>query len=387
MVNAKKKKKPEDLHPGTSKKAPLPVQTTNRYAVLPVNSSEDEDDEQTPMDQTTNQPSNNKTRRSPIVINSEAINAKDKNSIIKMIREDFKGATIKYSMKTITTISATREDFARLKNTLIQEEIKFHTYLSQNEKERKYVLKGLPLLELQDIKDDLISQGLDPQKIVPMKTKNETTEYPMYFVALKPNENMKCIKKIKYICSVKVGWERYKNKRRVTAASSTDMRRNTVSTTQGASNTVVHTLLQNALRRKKNHQNAQIAREPIQQTRSSAKLMKLNSKKIERNQRKRPTQQQRTTQQPERISEQAFPTLRKRTSSQNLTEEKTSRPEKGARDKEEHKTRHYAAAVKQNTQLGKTEQNASQDFSTPLGIVNEIKILHAQCDLKKCLKC
>ncbi|CAD6229471.1 GSCOCG00006611001-RA-CDS [Cotesia congregata] len=84
--------------------------------------------------------------------------------------------------------------------------------------DKKFVIKGLPLLEIDDITTDIKELGITPKKLVKMKTKEENFDVntATYYLAVPYDTDVEQLYAIKTICGVCVKWEKYKNPKRIT---------------------------------------------------------------------------------------------------------------------------------------------------------------------------
>lgn len=105
----------------------------------------------------------------------------------------------------------TSTDFRALKKGLQEINTEFHSFSLQNEKPKKSIIKGLPLISIDEIKEDLSSQGFPPINVFLLKGKNgQPTRAPIFLVHLDPSTNMTNFKAINSVCHCKVTTEKYK---------------------------------------------------------------------------------------------------------------------------------------------------------------------------------
>lgn len=83
------------------------------------------------------------------------------------------------------------------------------------------VIKGLPDLPPQDILDDIKKQNLNCIKVAALISKrgsppvSPSHQQRTFLSSFDANADIKAIRKIKYICSIRVHWEKFKNARKV----------------------------------------------------------------------------------------------------------------------------------------------------------------------------
>lgn len=233
---AKKKKRAGDPTAGTSAKkhnarnSPGSEKNTNqikvsnnKFKALSSDSESEENkmemEEETSMNEECSpaEQKTNKIKIPPIVVASKDFSAKPRTDIVKDVTSKFKGTLINYTLEKITILSNSQEAHNNIKDLLTKAELEFHTYAGEAEKEKKFVIRGLPPIEISEIHEEIKAHGLTASKISKMKTGKDAPDgHPLYYVSFKHTEKVGQINNIRYICSVRVKWERYKNKRRLT---------------------------------------------------------------------------------------------------------------------------------------------------------------------------
>lgn len=88
----------------------------------------------------------------------------------------------------------------------------FYTYSMQ--KPKHLILKGLPKIEDNLIKDE-ISKTVSCTRLIKIKQKSEEYQ-PIYMASFDPATNLNEVRKIKYIQSVRIKWEKYKRSKGAT---------------------------------------------------------------------------------------------------------------------------------------------------------------------------
>ena len=114
--------------------------------------------------------------------------------------------------------ASTLEAHQTLKNSLKkQTSANFFSHKLPTEKIKYLVIKGLPLLETDEIIESLKESEYEPINCVLMKQKPATMyKYPYYIVSYNSDINIREVRNIRYICSVKIRWDRYKSPRLTT---------------------------------------------------------------------------------------------------------------------------------------------------------------------------
>jgi Associated with zinc fingers len=111
----------------------------------------------------------------------------------------------------------TLEDFQKLKQGLKDENNEFHSFTLNSEKPKKAVIRGLPVIELNDIKEDLNSKGFKITNIFKMKGKDgQPTKNPLYLINFDPDTDTNKIKLINNICHCKIKIEKYTTSKNIT---------------------------------------------------------------------------------------------------------------------------------------------------------------------------
>ena len=103
-----------------------------------------------------------------------------------------------------------QEKYDKLLSVLKQKNTEHYTHALNSEKP-KHVLKGLPNLEIQQILEDLKSQGFEPLTCIKMKMKKPILEAPIFLVTFSNDVNINEVRKIRYICSICIRWDKYRN--------------------------------------------------------------------------------------------------------------------------------------------------------------------------------
>lgn len=160
-----------------------------------------------------------KIKLPPIIITS----AIDQSHYIKKLKNHFNDPNIKFhcTREGLKIFANTEKQFSTMINSLKSEKGKaeFYYHPLPNDKLKHLVLKGLPDLDITEIQEDLKNQGYEPTRVVKMKTKADLTRKvrnPFFMISYKHEVNLKDVRNIRYICSIKVTWDKYRNTRKVT---------------------------------------------------------------------------------------------------------------------------------------------------------------------------
>jgi hypothetical protein len=136
---------------------------------------------------------------------------KAKLDFLKIKNLDMKLTQEGIRVRTYTTV-----DFKSSCDLLKSSKVEFYTHDLPENKQVKFVLYGVPDLDISFITDSLKSQGIEPTEIRKMKLKSkryeEEANYILYFRPGIVNINM--LRKIKAVCNAICRWDYYSNSRK-----------------------------------------------------------------------------------------------------------------------------------------------------------------------------
>ena len=134
-----------------------------------------------------------------------------------------KKATVAVAKGGLSVRCENAEDYGALKVALDKTGVTYFTHEFRDQKTKNLVLKGLPNLPLTDIYSELQDLEVGCTKVALLKThkSNEQSEidngrrvyHPSFLVVFQSNADMKKVRSIKYLCLVKIYWEKFKNTR------------------------------------------------------------------------------------------------------------------------------------------------------------------------------
>lgn len=159
---------------------------------------------------------NKKIKIPPIIITNTIA---DFTKIMKKLKEMTSGGIeTKYNPRHGLKIQLyNTEDYESVLAFLKELDVRGHTHPQTKDKHKNIVLKGLPPIALETIKQELESAGLQPTKITTMKQKApEPHRSPMFLIQFKSEVNLNDVRKVKVIHYVKVKWEKYDPKIKIT---------------------------------------------------------------------------------------------------------------------------------------------------------------------------
>lgn len=153
-------------------------------------------------------------RMPPIVIGQDLKNPKD---TLMKIRKWITNMHFKVLRGQHAIMTYNKEDYVTVMTKLDEVNITYHTYTPKSEKTRRLVLKGLPSLYTNDdLKADLSSQNSAVVNVTEMKTKNLSTNNPIYLVTFPWETSVADVKKlIRYVCDHRVAWQDYVKPKRL----------------------------------------------------------------------------------------------------------------------------------------------------------------------------
>jgi hypothetical protein len=127
-----------------------------------------------------------------------------------------KNLEMKLTQEGIRVRTYTTVDFKSSCDLLKTSKVEFYTHDLPENKQVKFVLYGVPDLDINFITDNLKSQGIEPTEIRKMKLKSrryeEEANYILYFRPGIVNINM--LRKIKAVCNAICRWDYYSNSRK-----------------------------------------------------------------------------------------------------------------------------------------------------------------------------
>lgn len=151
------------------------------------------------------------TRVPPIIMKAGKSHSETMGLIKNCIGENFflrytRNGNVAVHVKSVS-------DHAKLRDGLKNNLKPFHTFTLDAEKCRKAVIKGLHLIDVDEIKRDIAEQGFEATSVVALNPAKGSTRFPCYLVNLPQTTDMGKFKtNIKYICHTKVTIEKYRNK-------------------------------------------------------------------------------------------------------------------------------------------------------------------------------
>lgn len=137
----------------------------------------------------------------------------DKKHKIKEIQETLSSTGLKFKhMSTGTKIfSPTKEDYDNAITQLKSKNLEFYTHRMKEDRQFKVFLYGLPLVNVQNIIDDLKTLNMQPHEVKEIKTKFSSEDNAAYTVTFKKSSiTMRELRKVRFICRTQVHWKQYK---------------------------------------------------------------------------------------------------------------------------------------------------------------------------------
>lgn len=180
----------------------------NRYSDLDTDSDGDEvHDEPIKATKKENKPV-------PLVIDTTKLSQENIHSIQLTMKAVDEEMVYIYNKTRMTYLTNSKEAHQKASKFLVEQKIPFHSYTRREEKQRNFIIKGMPPKDTADIIISLQDQGIDPINVKKIITKDPAT--PMYLVFINYETEINRLFTIKYVCSVKIKWQKYKNTRLAT---------------------------------------------------------------------------------------------------------------------------------------------------------------------------
>lgn len=158
-----------------------------------------------------------KSMRIPPIVIVTPVNVMAFANKLKMDQNDpnIKFQTTRTGLKIFPTTEA---QFKNILEKLKQDaQMNFFYHPLPGDKLKHVVLKGLPDVDVAEITTDLAEQGYQPSRVVKMKSHpGIVVRNPLFLVSYSQATNLKDVRNIRYICSMRIKWERFKNTRKVT---------------------------------------------------------------------------------------------------------------------------------------------------------------------------
>jgi uncharacterized protein YbcI len=148
------------------------------------------------------------TRVPPIIMAAKLSHA----AMIEEIKKHVKEFSLKYIGNGNVSIQCKNsDDFKILRMGLNGDTTnEYHTFTRKEDKKVKSVIRGLPNVAVEDIKQDLSVQGFPVDKVIKMTTKTPSNSgCQLYLVFFDASVNVKKIKEIRYICFTKITVVKY----------------------------------------------------------------------------------------------------------------------------------------------------------------------------------
>ncbi|KAI5704854.1 hypothetical protein M8J75_009460 [Diaphorina citri] len=149
----------------------------------------------------------------PIIVKKNGDNLLNMN---KMLTELCKSKfTLKHLGDAVSIRTSTITDYELIKRNLKDNNKMFHTFTPTDRRDTKAVMKGLsPDWDAKDIHEE-IGKNIEVESVTKMTTKNMGI-YPMYIIRFKGHIPMTRINQMGYIFNMRIYWEKYSPKNRVT---------------------------------------------------------------------------------------------------------------------------------------------------------------------------
>lgn len=123
----------------------------------------------------------------------------------------------KYNGKYVAIVPKKVEAHDKIIEVLKSEEAEFHTYARKSEIKPKIVLKGLPVLPVEVISNEIHSHNIKTNSIYMLRAKtNNNLNSATYLITVDNLTTLRKMNKIKYISCIVIKWEKYIKKTEIT---------------------------------------------------------------------------------------------------------------------------------------------------------------------------
>lgn len=191
----------------------------NRYEPLSDKEEEDSESDTSEMD-TTPENVKNKSKIIPIIVDVSTLGTENTKNLINKIKKITPELNMKYTPSKLTIYSSNEANFKIIIEFLERIKLSYHTYSRKENMQKKFVIKGLPPMDINELTNSLAAQGAIPTKLAKMKRPKKYAEseedFATYYLAVSQETDTSAIFKIKFICGLRVRIEKYKNPKQVT---------------------------------------------------------------------------------------------------------------------------------------------------------------------------
>lgn len=119
-------------------------------------------------------------------------------------------AIFKHNYKHTTIIVDNVASHECIINLLRNENIEFHTFQRKEDRKPKIILKGIPLISMDEIHEELVNHNINPLNIQLLRTKtNNNANSATYSITVSNITELKKIKTIKHLFNAIVIWEQF----------------------------------------------------------------------------------------------------------------------------------------------------------------------------------
>ena len=167
-----------------------------------------------------------KVKIPPIIITQAE--TKEQGNFLQLVRSLAKDKDCKIFYKNkqykvhCTSLSSFNSLLAGLQETkstyeTLGKDLSFYTHEFAHEKSKRIVLKGLPILDVAEIKSEICDNDVICESVILLAKKDLVNNTrPIYLVTLDKSVDLQDVRAIKFLHSVKVNWDKYKNRNKTT---------------------------------------------------------------------------------------------------------------------------------------------------------------------------
>ncbi|CAG5082711.1 Similar to pol: RNA-directed DNA polymerase from mobile element jockey (Drosophila melanogaster) [Cotesia congregata] len=130
-----------------------------------------------------------KTKVLPIVVDIATINLDYTKTLIKKVKEIMPETTMKYTPKQLTFYTKSVNNYQTIIEHLNKNKICYHTCSRKEDLDKKFVIKGLPPIDIEELTTSTTDQGVIPKKLAKMKRQKKPSDpteesFATYYLAI-----------------------------------------------------------------------------------------------------------------------------------------------------------------------------------------------------------
>ncbi|CAG5102448.1 Protein of unknown function, partial [Cotesia congregata] len=152
------------------------IKLQNRFDCLTDTTQDGKEDEKNEAEEEMETTPTTKTKVLPIVVDIATINLDYTKTLIKKVKEIMPETTMKYTPKQLTFYTKSVNNYQTIIEHLNKNKICYHTYSRKEDLDKKFVIKGLPPIDIEELTTSLTEQGVIPKKLAKMKRQKKPSD-------------------------------------------------------------------------------------------------------------------------------------------------------------------------------------------------------------------